>query len=236
MCWVRSRASSSAQSSCERRRWRPSKSWPRRRCSRTTMEGSDDGEAGKMDPWTHSRNGFKPSGFLWMSGLLIPLKKSRIQATLDLWDEPPSTIDRPVRMHETGRLTQTHRTGWQMVAILSVKELRRNSLEIEGSSSSASQIWSGLKHVETTKLSGPVGPWDWQQCFYRGGGGRGDLDFKHFGPRRGHRRCVGVGCLAGCDSQEQGSHWKRLWRQFFHFFSLNKWGWVKTLVPSVHPK
>ena len=23
---------------------------------------------------------------------------------------------------------------------------------------------------------------------------------------------------------------------FFHFFSLNKWGWVKTLVPSVHPK
>ena len=39
------------------------------------MEGSDDGEAGKMDPWTHSRNGCKPSGFLWMSGLLIPLKK-----------------------------------------------------------------------------------------------------------------------------------------------------------------
>ena len=69
-----------------------------------------------------------------------------------------------------------------------------------------------------TKLSGPVGPWDWQQCFYRGGGGRGDLDFKHFGPRRGHRRCVGVGCLAGCDSQEQGSHWKRLWRRFFSFF------------------
>ena len=23
---------------------------------------------------------------------------------------------------------------------------------------------------------------------------------------------------------------------FFHFFPLNKWGWVKTLVPSVHPK
>ena len=133
--------------------------------------------------------------------------------------------------------TDTYRTGWQMVAILSVKELRRNSLEIEGSSSSASQIWSGLKHAETIKLPGPLGPWDWQQCFYRGGGGRGDLDFKHFGPRRGHRRCVGVGCLAGCDSQEQGSHWKRLWRRFFFiFFSLNKWGWVKTLVPSVHPK
>ena len=73
------------------------------------MEGSDDGEAGKMDPWFHSRNGCKPSGFLWMSGLLIPLKKPGIQATSDLCDEPPSTKDRPVRMHETGS-HQTVRT------------------------------------------------------------------------------------------------------------------------------
>ena len=104
------------------------------------MEGSDDGEAGKMDPWTHSRNGCKPSGFFVDEWITYPTEKKGIQATSDLWDEPPSTIDRPVRMHETGRLTQTHRTGWQMVAILSVKEPRRNSLEIEGSSSSASQI------------------------------------------------------------------------------------------------
>ena len=100
-----------------------------------------------MDPFPVV--GCKPLRIFVDEWITYPSEKTRdtIQATSDLWDDPPSTIDRPVRMHETGRLTQTHRTGWQMVAILSVKELRRNSLEIEGSSSSASQIWVCLKIV-----------------------------------------------------------------------------------------